>query len=127
MTAGDLLRAELDKGATELGLAKRLAGSDKDADPEVQRWRFIVRRAAEGSEPNAKNARRISEVLDRDVEKPQGRQVRLGGLEAVVASLREGQIEASEDRDELRELLFEIREMLDARLPAQKARRRGSA
>lgn len=126
MTAGDLLRAELEKGASELGLAKRMVGSDKDADPEVQRWRFIIRRAAEGSEPNAKNARRISEVLDQKVETPR-RRVRPEGVEAVLVSLREGQTEALEGQDELRVLLVEIREMLDARLPAQRVRRRGSA
>lgn len=126
MTAGDLLRAELEKGASVLGLAKRIAGQKSDAHPEVQRWRFIIHRAAEGAEPNPKNARQISEVLAQKVEKPRARRVRPEGLEDVLAALRAGQVEASEDIDELRGLLVGIREMLDVRLPEQRARR-GSA
>jgi hypothetical protein len=73
VTAGDLIRRALSEGSTELGLAKRIAGSDDDKNADVQRWRFVVHRAAEGAEPNDLNAKRIAEVFEQTVERPHRR------------------------------------------------------
>ena len=62
VTAGELIRRELAGGASQLAIAKRLAGSDDDADSDVRRWRFVVMRAARGGEPAAENRPRIAEV-----------------------------------------------------------------
>lgn len=66
MTAGDLLRQALKEGASDQGIAKRLARSDDEANPEVKRWRYVVRRARLGSEPSAANIRRIAELFKVD-------------------------------------------------------------
>jgi hypothetical protein len=63
MTAGDLIRRELENGATELGLAKRLAGTTDDSSAEVKRWRYVVRRAGRGSEPQEANITRVATVF----------------------------------------------------------------
>ena len=52
---------------------------------------------------------------------------RLEGLEDLLASVRDGQQEDLQGQDELRVLLVSIREMIDARLPVRKVRRKGSA
>jgi hypothetical protein len=92
MTAGDLIRRELENGASELGLAKRLAGTSDDGDAEVKRWRYIVRRAGSGSEPQATNVAQIARVFKVKAGKlerrPQARQLgRQAELEAEVLRL----------------------------------------
>lgn len=69
-TAGELLRRELAAGASELGLAKKIAGSDDGAHPDVQSLRFVVRRASAGSEPNTENAKRIEAAFGVKVDPP---------------------------------------------------------
>lgn len=87
MTAGELLRAELAQGASQLGLAKRLAGSQNDADAEVKRWRYVVQRAARGSEPQGDNVKRIEETFGVSLDRPERQSVRQAELEASVIDL----------------------------------------
>jgi hypothetical protein len=61
-----LIRQALEDGASELGLAKRLADNTSDTDPEVKRWRYVVRRARAGGEPSRENVKRIAETFGAD-------------------------------------------------------------
>lgn len=128
MTAGDLIRAELDSGESQLGLAKRLAGTTSDADPEVRRWRYVVMRAAKGAEPQEGNLPRIAEILGGNTgDLRRGRVERkdhLAILEAGVAEMLKGQKEALAGQLEIRELLSDLREMLDGLQSAPRAARR---
>lgn len=129
MTAGDLIRAALNGGESQLGLAKRLAGTSSDADQEVRRWRYIVMRASKGGEPQDSNIPRIAEVLQGsdpvDLRKARtARADRLAALEDAVSAVLEGQQEALKGQDKLVRLFAELQEMLDARLPASTRKRR---
>lgn len=86
VTAGDLIRSELAAGNSQLGLARRLAGTGDAA--EVTRWRYVVQRAAKGSEPHPANVARIEEVFGQETERPLViRRGRLAALEAEVLGL----------------------------------------
>lgn len=108
VTAGDLIRRSLAGGATELGLAKEIAGQANDQHPDVQRLRFVIMRAADGGEPNARNAKEIAEFYGVEVDRPS--RVRQNGhpqrLEVVVLRLVEdvdnltGQVEHLEQQVE---------------------------
>lgn len=83
---------------SELALAKRLADSNDDTDKEVQRWRFVVRRAGAKptAEPNRENIKRIAEVFGADIKtlgRPMRRKTdsedRLQSVEGDVVQLRE--------------------------------------
>lgn len=90
-TAGDLLRKALDEGVSEYRLARELADGDAD-QKEVERWRFVVRRAASGSEPSPGRRRRIADYFGKRLDEPK-RQVkktgRPGEREGEVADLME--------------------------------------
>ena len=119
MTAGDALRRELEAGSSVLGLAKRLAGSDSDSDPEVKRWRYVVMRAARGGEPAAANVDQIARTLG--VEAEPRRRVRPEEVAADrYARILENQKEALLMQEEMRDELREIRRALES--PARAAR-----
>jgi chemotaxis regulatin CheY-phosphate phosphatase CheZ len=122
VTAGDLIRQALADGSSELGLAKRLAGSTSDADDEVKRWRYVVRRARAGAEPQEENVRRIAAVFSVDpaqLERParplrRKLEDRLRALQAEVDGLTLAQREAQRAHD----LLLERVEDLERRIVA---------
>lgn len=94
MTAGELLRRELEKGSSQLALAKRLAGTDDDQDSDVKRWRYVVMRAARGAEPQEDKWPRIAETLGvKKLERPKraGRLSLEDRLELLSAQLRANQ------------------------------------
>lgn len=130
VTAGDLIRAALDGGESQLGLAKRLADRTNDADPEVKRWRYVVMRASRGGEPQDSNIARIGKVLGGGTDalkRERGARVdRLAVVEAAVSAILDGQKEGLKGQDEIRGQLEEIRRILDERLPAGRARRQES-
>lgn len=114
MTAGDLIRGELDAGTSQLALAKRLAGSDDDTSNDVKRWRFVVRRAAKGAEPQAENMARIAELFEVPVTKLErpDRAARRASLEQHLESLAADSAEILENQVAQMALLQEIRESL---------------
>ena len=127
VTAGDLIRRELSSGASELGLAKRLAGSKKDSDPEVRRWRYVVRRARKGSEPDDGNVTRIVELLadhDETIERRARGQHQLDRLEALAVEVRRLEDSHVQIHEKLDQLLDAVQDGFRRRAapPTQKAR-----
>lgn len=99
LTAGELIRNALAGGATELGLAKRLAGTNSHG---VQKWRFVVRRARQGAEPTGENAKHVAELFGVTIEQPQRQEVRkdlAARLEQVEALAVANQERSQELRD----------------------------
>ena len=82
VTAGDLLRKEIEAGSSMLGLAKLLAGSTDETNASVRSWYYVVRRARDGAEPEKEKVKRIEDVFDKRLEPPR-REHRLDRLEAV--------------------------------------------
>lgn len=65
-TAGEVIRSRLEAGAGKQTVAKELAG--KGAEPgEIQRWRYVVQRAAAGREPSIANALHVGKVYGEEV------------------------------------------------------------
>lgn len=126
VTAGDLIRRELEAGSSELGLAKRLAGSAKDDEPEVKRWRYVVRRAGKGSEPDNGNITRIVELLadpGETIERRGRGQHHLDRLEALAEAVDEIQANQHKALLEQERMLGELREIRAALETARTGRR----